>query len=37
MTAVSTSFLYSFSPSGHHCSSEAEFALEGPELRRPSG
>lgn len=34
MMEVSTSFLYSSSPSGHHCSSEAEFALEGTRIEK---
>lgn len=34
MMEVSTSFLYSSSSSGHHCSSEAEFALEGTRIEK---
>lgn len=34
MMEVSASFLDFFSPSGHHCSSEAEFALEGTRIEK---
>ena len=34
MMEVRASFLYSFSPSGRHCSSEAEFALAGTRIEK---